>query len=200
MAAVIGISDPIRPETKQIIKDLRENGIKHVVMMTGDSERTAAAIAKEAGITEYYSEVLPEDKAGYVQAERDKGRRVIMIGDGINDSPALSAADVGIAIREGADIAREIADITLSGKELDKLVKLRQLSKKLIRRMNTTAWFGIGFNGAILVGGIAGLLMPGTAALLHNASTIGLCLNNMQNLMPEEENLLITGLQKEEIA
>ncbi|MBR0383053.1 MAG: heavy metal translocating P-type ATPase [Eubacterium sp.] len=200
MAAVIGISDPIRPESTEIIRTLRESGIKHVVMMTGDSERTAAAIAEQAGITEYYSEVLPEDKAGYVQAERDKGRKVIMIGDGINDSPALSAADVGIAIREGADIAREIADITLSGKELDKLVKLRQLSKKLLRRMSTTAWFGIGFNGAIMIGGITGLLMPGTAALLHNASTIGLCLNNMQNLMPDEEERLMIELQKEEIA
>ncbi len=186
MAAVIGISDPIRPESTQIINDLRRAGIKNIVMMTGDSDRTAQAIAAQAGITEYYSEVLPEDKAKYVQAERDKGRKVIMIGDGINDSPALSAADVGIAIKEGADIAREIADITLSGKELDKLVILRQLSKELLVRMNRTAWIGIAFNGAILLGGIFGLVMPGTAALLHNTSTIGLCLNNMRNILPEE--------------
>lgn len=192
MAAVIGISDPIRPESTEIIEALRKTGIKHVVMMTGDSERTAAAIAKQAGITEYYSEVLPEDKAGYVQAERDKGRKVIMIGDGINDSPALSAADVGIAIKEGADIAREIADITLSGKELDKLVVLRQMSTKLIRRMSSTAWIGIGFNAGILAAGIAGLVMPGTAALLHNASTIGLCLNNMRDILPEAtEDVLV---------
>lgn len=187
MAAVIGISDPIRPESTGIIRALKESGIKHIVMMTGDSDRTARAIASQAGITEYYSEVLPEDKARYVQAERDKGRKVIMIGDGINDSPALSAADVGIAIKEGADIAREIADITLSGKELEKLVVLRKLSSDLIPRMNMTAWTGIAFNAAILLGGIAGLLMPGTAALLHNASTIGLCLNNMRNILPEAE-------------
>ena len=187
MAAVIGISDPIRPESTQIIEDLRKSGIKHIVMMTGDSERTAHAIARQAGISEYYSEVLPEDKARYVQAERDKGRKVIMIGDGINDSPALSAADVGIAIKEGADIAREIADITLSGKELEKLVILRQLSKELISRMSRTAWLGIGFNGAILLGGIAGLIMPGTAALLHNTSTIALCLSNMRNILPETD-------------
>ena len=188
MAAVIGISDPIRPESTQIIRELKEAGIEHIVMMTGDSERTAQAIAEQAGITEYYSEVLPEDKARYVQAEREKGRKVIMIGDGINDSPALSAADVGIAIKEGADIAREIADITLSGKELEKLVILRQLSKELIARMNRTAWVGIAFNGAILLGGIAGLIMPGTAALLHNTSTIGLCLNNMRDILPEAED------------
>ena len=188
LAAVIGISDPIRPESTQIIQALREAGIEHIVMMTGDSDRTARAIAEQAGITEYYSEVLPEDKARYVQAERDKGRKVIMIGDGINDSPALSAADVGIAIKEGADIAREIADITLSGKELEKLVILRQLSKKLITRMNRTAWIGIAFNGAIMAGGIAGLLMPGTAALLHNSSTIGLCMNNMRNLLPDKQD------------
>ncbi|MBQ6392112.1 MAG: heavy metal translocating P-type ATPase [Eubacterium sp.] len=190
MAAVIGISDPIRPESTQIIQSLRDAGIKHVVMMTGDSDRTAKAIAEQAGITEYYSEVLPEDKARYVQAERDKGRKVIMIGDGINDSPALSAADVGIAIKEGADIAREIADITLSGKELEKLVVLRHLSKELLNRMNRTAWSGIAFNGTILLGGIAGLVSPGTAALLHNMSTIGLCLNNMQNILPEEDEAM----------
>ncbi len=189
MAAVIGISDPIRPESSQIISDLRKSGIEHIVMMTGDSDRTARAIASQAGIHEYYSEVLPEDKARYVQAERDKGRKVIMIGDGINDSPALSAADVGIAIKEGADIAREIADITLSGKELEKLVILRQLSKELITRMSRTAWFGIGFNGAILLGGIAGLIMPGTAAFLHNASTIGLCLSNMRSILNEQTEL-----------
>ena len=187
MAAVIGISDPIRPESIRLIGALRENGIKYIVMMTGDSERTAAAIAGQAGITEYYSEVLPEDKARYVQEERDKGRKVIMIGDGINDSPALSAADVGIAIKEGADIANEIADITLSGKEIEKLVMLRQMSAQLLRRMNMTGWVGIAFNAGILVGGIAGIFMPGTAALLHNASTIGLCLNNMRNILPETE-------------
>jgi len=187
MAAVIGISDPIKPETTEVIQSLRDSGIKHIVMMTGDSERTAAAIAAQAGIDEYYSEVLPEDKARYVQEERDKGRKVIMIGDGINDSPALSAADVGIAIKEGADIAKEIADITISGKEIEKLVTLREMSSELLRRMSWTGRVGIGFNAAILVGGIVGLLMPGTSALLHNASTIALCLKNMQDILPEEE-------------
>ena len=187
MAAVIGISDPIRSESIRLIQALKDSGIKHIVMMTGDSERTAAAIAKEAGITEYYSEVLPEDKARYVQEEKAKGRQVIMIGDGINDSPALSAADVGIAIKEGADIANEIADITLSGQEIEKVAMLRQMSKTLLERMNWTGRVGVAFNGAILLGGIAGLFMPGTAAFLHNASTIGLCLNNMSNILPETD-------------
>ena len=187
MAAVIGISDPIRAESIRLIQTLKVSGIKHIVMMTGDSERTAAAIAEQAGITEYYSEVLPEDKARYVQEEKAKGRHVIMIGDGINDSPALSAADVGIAIKEGADIANEIADITLSGQEIEKVAVLRQMSKALLERMNWTGRVGIAFNGAILLGGIAGLFMPGTAALLHNTSTIGLCLNNMSNILPEAD-------------
>ncbi len=187
MAAVIGISDPIRSESIRLIQALKDSGIKHIVMMTGDSERTAAAIAKEAGITEYYSEVLPEDKARYVQEEKAKGRQVIMIGDGINDSPALSAADVGIAIKEGADIANEIADITLSGQEIEKVAMLRQMSKSLLERMNWTGRVGVAFNGAILLGGISGLFMPGTAAFLHNASTIGLCLNNMSNILPEAD-------------
>ncbi len=189
LAAVIGIDDPIKTETPRIISALRENGIEHIVMMTGDSERTAKAIAAEAGISEYYAEVLPEDKARYVQEERDKGRKVIMIGDGINDSPALSAADVGIAMKEGADIAREIADITLSGKELEQLITLKKMSNKLIARMNATARVGIAFNAAILVAGIAGLVVPGTAAFLHNASTIGLCLENMTDILPEDRSL-----------
>lgn len=191
LAAVIGIADPIKTETPGVIAALKDTGIEHIVMMTGDSERTAAAIAAEAGITEYYSEVLPEDKARYVQKERDKGRKVIMIGDGINDSPALSAADVGIAMKEGADIAREIADITLSGRELEQLVTLRRMSANLMNRMNSTARVGIAFNAAILLAGILGLATPGTAALLHNASTIGLCLQNMTDVLPEKEGEVI---------
>ena len=185
LAAVIGIADPIKEGVRDIIQALRDTGIEHIVMMTGDSEQTAKAIASEAGITEFYAEVLPEDKAKYVQAEIDKGRNVIMIGDGINDSPALSAADVGIAIREGADIAREIADITLSGSDLEKLVMLRRMSDKLLKRMNNTSRVGIAFNAGILAAGMAGLVMPGTAALLHNVSTIGLCLKNMTDLEKE---------------
>ncbi|MBQ9438532.1 MAG: heavy metal translocating P-type ATPase [Lachnospiraceae bacterium] len=183
LAAVIGIADPIKEDAKEVVSALKDTGIEHIVMMTGDSEQTAKAIAGEAGITEFYAEVLPEDKAGYVQAEIGKGRSVIMIGDGINDSPALSAADVGIAMREGADIAREIADITLSGNDLAKLVLLRQMSGKLLNRMNSTARIGIAFNAGILLAGMAGLVMPGTAALLHNVSTIGLCVRNMSDLV-----------------
>lgn len=185
LAAVIGIADPIKEQTKQVIRDLRAAGIQHIVMMTGDSERTAAAIAAEAGITEYYSEVLPEDKARYVEQEKAAGRKVIMIGDGINDSPALSAADVGIAIKEGADIAQQISDITISGSDLNQLVDIKVMSDRLMRRMSNTSVVGISFNAAILVAGIAGLVVPGTAAFLHNASTIGLCLKNMSNLLPE---------------
>ncbi len=185
LAAVIGIADPIKEETPGVIEDLRRVGIKHIVMMTGDSERTAEAIAKKAGITEYYSEVLPEDKALYVQKEREKGRKVIMVGDGINDSPALSAADVGIAMKEGSDIARKIADITLSGTELEQLVMLKQMSDGLVVRMNRTAVLGIAFNAVILLAGIAGFVVPGTAAFLHNASTIGLCIENMTDVLPK---------------
>lgn len=183
LAAVIGIADPIKEGVSDMIASLREMGIENVVMMTGDSEKTASAVAKRVGITEYYAEVLPEDKAEYVEAQKRLGRRVIMIGDGINDSPALSAADVGIAIREGADIAQEIADIMISGTDMERLLTLKQLSDRLIPRMKNTAGVGIAFNAAILVAGLAGLVTPGTAALLHNASTIGLCLRNMTPLV-----------------
>ena len=185
------IADPIKKETPAVIAALKEAGIRNIVMMTGDSERTAKAIADEAGISEYYSEVLPEDKAYYVQAERDKGRKVIMVGDGINDSPALSAADVGIAMKEGADIAREIADIVLSGRELEQLITLKKMSSNLMARMNSTAQVGVAFNGLILLSGIAGLAAPGTAAFLHNASTIGLCLRNMTDVLSGKEGINI---------
>lgn len=186
LAAVIGISDPMKEEAAQTVARLRQAGFSHIVMMTGDSERTAAAIAKQAGITEYYAEVLPEDKAHYVEAEKEAGHQVVMVGDGINDSPALSAADVGIAIKEGADIAREIADITLSGSHLGQLAVLRALSCQLMTRMKNTGRVGIAFNGAILLAGLAGAVTPGTAAFLHNASTIVLCLRNMGDLLPQE--------------
>ncbi len=199
LAAIIGIADPIKEQSKQVIRDLRNAGIKHIVMMTGDSERTAAAIAAEAGITEYYSEVLPEDKARYVEQEKAAGRKVIMIGDGINDSPALSAADVGIAIKEGADIAQQISDITISGSNLNQLVDLKVMSDRLMKRMSNTSVVGISFNAAILVAGIAGLVVPGTAAFLHNASTIGLCLKNMSNLIPEQEFVEEEDFCEEEI-
>ena len=187
LAAVIDIDDPLKEETASVIKKLKELGFTNLVMMTGDSERTAKAIAAQAGIDKYYSEVLPEDKAKYVEKEKAAGHKVIMIGDGINDSPALSAADVGIAMKEGADIAREISDITLSGSDLEQLIALKELSNKLMGRMKNTGHLGIAFNGAILVAGILGLVSPGTAALLHNTSTIGLCLRNMTNMIPDEE-------------
>ncbi|MBR0482157.1 MAG: heavy metal translocating P-type ATPase [Firmicutes bacterium] len=187
LAAVIDIDDPLKEETASVIKKLKALGFSNLVMMTGDSERTAKAIAAQAGIDKYYSEVLPEDKAKYVEKEKAAGHKVIMIGDGINDSPALSAADVGIAMKEGADIAREISDITLSGSDLEQLIALKELSNKLMGRMKNTGRLGIAFNGAILVAGILGLVAPGTAALLHNSSTIGLCLRNMTNMIPDEE-------------
>ena len=187
LAAVIDIDDPLKEETASVIKKLKDLGFTNLVMMTGDSERTAKAIAAQAGIDKYYSEVLPEDKAKYVEKEKAAGHKVIMIGDGINDSPALSAADVGIAMKEGADIAREISDITLSGSDLEQLIALKELSNKLMGRMKNTGHLGIAFNGAILVAGILGLVSPGTAALLHNTSTIGLCLRNMTNMIPDEE-------------
>ena len=186
LAAIIGIDDPIKPETRGVIDRLKRAGLKNIVMMTGDSERTAAAIAAEAGIDRWFSEVLPEDKAGFVEQEKAAGHRVIMIGDGINDSPALSAADVGIAMKEGADIAREIADITLPGSDLEQLVALKELSDRLMLRMRSTGGLGITANAAILLAGVLGLVTPGTAALLHNTSTIALCLRNMGEMIPEE--------------
>ncbi|MBE6997041.1 MAG: heavy metal translocating P-type ATPase [Ruminococcaceae bacterium] len=186
LAAIIGIDDPIKPETRQVVRRLKQAGLRNIVMMTGDSERTAAAIAEEAGIDRFFAEVLPEDKARFVEQEKSAGHRVIMIGDGINDSPALSAADVGIAMKEGADIAREIADITLSGSNLEQLIALKELSDRLMGRMHTTGTLGIAANGAILLAGILGLVTPGVAALLHNTSTIALCLRNMTELIPDE--------------
>ena len=155
-------------------------------MMTGDSERTAAAIAEKVGVDEYYSEVLPEDKARFIEMEKAAGRKVIMTGDGINDSPALSAADVGIAISDGAEIAREIADITIAADDLREIVKLRQLSDALMNRIQRNYRFIVGFNTSLIVLGIAGILMPATSAFLHNVSTLGISLKSMQNLLEEE--------------
>ena len=190
LAAVIEIADPIKEDSRQVVEKLKALGIPHIVMMTGDSEQTARTIAAKAGITEVYAEVLPEDKARYVEQEKAAGRKVIMIGDGINDSPALSAADVGIAMKEGAEIAQEIADVTLSGSELRQLIALKELSDGLMLRMKSTSTIGIGLNAAILVAGIMGMVVPGTAAFMHNASTIGLCLRNMRDILPAEEELV----------
>ena len=183
LAAVICIQDPLREEAPEAIRRLKELGISKVVMMTGDSERTARAIARRVGVDEYYSEVLPEDKAGFVEKEKQAGRKVIMIGDGINDSPALSAADVGIAISEGAEIAREIADITISQDDLLQLATLKALSNGLMKRINGNYRFVISFNLGLMILGVAGVLIPSTSALLHNTSTLGVSLKSMTDLL-----------------
>ena len=187
LAAVILIEDPLRPEAKDTVDALRRLGIKNIVMMTGDSERTARAIAEKVGVDQYFSEVLPEDKAGFVEREKAMGRKVIMIGDGINDSPALSAADVGIAISEGAEIAREIADITISEENLYQLVTLKEISNGLMKRIHGNYRFVIGFNLGLILLGVAGVLAPATSALLHNTSTLGISLKSMTNLLNDQE-------------
>lgn len=183
LEAVICIEDPLREEADAVINTLRKQGISKIVMMTGDSERTARAIAAKVGVDEYYSEVLPEDKARFVEEEKKKGHKVIMIGDGINDSPALSAADVGIAISEGAEIAREIADITISEDSLFQLVTLRAISCGLMTRVDRNYRFVIGFNLGLILLGVSGIIMPTTSALLHNASTLAISLKSMTNIL-----------------
>ena len=183
LAAVICIEDPLREEAPAVIKRLRENGFKKIVMMTGDSERTACAIARRVGVDEYYSEVLPEDKARFVEEQKRSGHKVVMIGDGINDSPALSAADVGIAISEGAEIAREISDITIGAEDLQQIVVLRQLSHELMKRIHHNYRFIVSFNSCLIVLGVTGILAPTTSALLHNTSTLMIGLKSMKNLL-----------------
>ena len=183
LAAVICIEDPLRDEADGVVTALHRQGITKIVMMTGDSERTAAAIAGRVGVDEYYSEVLPEDKARFVDEEKKKGRRVIMIGDGINDSPALSAADAGIAISEGAEIAREIADITISEDNLFQLVTLRAISRGLMDRIDRNYRFVIGFNLGLILLGVGGVITPATSAMLHNISTLAISLKSMTNLL-----------------
>ena len=183
LAAVICIEDPLRPEAAEIIRQLKKAGLKKIVMMTGDSERTAKAIAKKVGVDEYYAEVLPEDKANFVEKEKAEGRKVIMIGDGINDSPALSAADVGIAISEGAEIAREIADIMVSSDDLYQIVTLKLLSDGLMKRIRKNYRVIVGFNTGLILLGVGGVLQPTTSALLHNTSTLVISLKSMQNLL-----------------
>ena len=187
LAAVICIEDPLRPESTQVIKELRKLGISKIVMMTGDSDRTAKAIAAKVGVDEYYSEVLPEDKANFVEKEKTEGRKVIMIGDGINDSPALSAADVGIAISEGAQIAREIADITISEDALYQLVTLKEISNRLMKRVHWNYRFVIGFNLGLILLGVSGVLAPATSALMHNTSTLLISLKSMTNLLDHDK-------------
>ena len=183
LAGVICVADPLREEASAVLNSLRKLGISKAVMMTGDNERTAAVIAKEVGVDEYFAEVLLEDKARFVEQEKAAGRTVVMIGDGINDSPALSAADVGIAISDGAAIAREIADITIAADDLFELVLLKMTANGLLKRTDGNYRFVLGFNGTLIVLGAAGILPPATSALLHNLSTLGISIRSMTNLL-----------------
>ena len=183
LSAVICIEDPLRDEAAAVVTSLKKAGISKVVMMTGDSERTASVIAKKVGVDEYYAEVLPEDKAAFVEREKAQGRKVIMIGDGINDSPALSAANVGIAISDGAEIAREIADITVGSDDLYQIVTLKYISNALMKRIKSNYRKIVGFNSGLIALGVAGVLPPTTTALLHNGSTILISVNSMKNLL-----------------
>jgi len=187
LAAVICIHDPLRREARDAVKALHDCGFTNVVMMTGDNRRTAESVAREVGVDAVYAEVLPEDKASFIRAEKEKGHTVIMVGDGVNDSPALSEADAGIAISTGAAIAREIADITIASEDLFELVILRRLSEALMDRIHGSYRFIVGFNLSLILLGVAGILPPTTSALLHNTSTLGISLKNMTNLLDEAE-------------
>lgn len=185
LVAVICIEDPLRVETAEVIRELKHLGIHKVVMMTGDSDRIAANIAQKAGVDAYYSEVHPEDKANFVEQEKKAGHKVIMVGDGINDSPALSAADVGIAISEGAEIAREIADVTIAADDLREIITLKKISNALMKRIDRNYKVIVGFNTALILFGVGGVLQPTMSALLHNTSTILISLKSMENLLEE---------------
>lgn len=185
LAAVICVEDPLREEAAEVIDQLHMLGIKNVVMMTGDNSKTASAVAAKLGIDKYYAEVLPENKAEFIKAEHEAGRKVIMVGDGVNDSPALSEADAGIAISDGAAIAREIADITISADDLYTLVTLKKISDALMQRIDRNYRFIIGFNLGLILLGVAGVLQPATSAMLHNLSTLGISLDSMTNLISE---------------
>ncbi len=183
LSAVICIEDPLREEAAAVVNSLKKAGIRKTVMMTGDSERTAAAVAAKVGVDEYYSEVLPEEKARFIEQEKASGNTVIMVGDGINDSPALSAADVGIAISDGAEIAREIADITIAADNLYEIVTLKLLSDSLMKRIHKNYSSIVGFNTGLILLGVGGIMSPTASALLHNTSTLGISLSSMQNLL-----------------
>ncbi len=185
LAAVICIEDPVREEAAPVVSALRKAGFDKIVMMTGDSERIAGSIASKVGVDEYYSEVLPEEKADFVKRERAAGRKVLMVGDGINDSPALSAADVGIAISDGAQIAREIADITIGADNLSGLLTLRSVGCGLLERIRKNYIRIVGINSGLILLGIAGAIQPTTSAMAHNVSTLMIGLNSMRNLVDE---------------
>ena len=187
LVGVICIADPLRPEAAQVLNSLRALGIQNTVMMTGDSERTAAAIAKQVGVDHFFAEVLPEDKANFVQQAKAEGHTVVMIGDGINDSPALSAADIGIAINSGAAIAREIADVTIKADSLEELVALKAIANAMQKRVHANYRFVLSFNSALILLGALGILQPASSAMLHNLSTIGISLKSMTNLLQESK-------------
>ena len=187
LVGVICISDPLRPEAAAVLNGLRALGTRNTVMMTGDSERTAAAIAKQVGVDRFFAEVLPEDKANFVQQAKAEGHTVVMIGDGINDSPALSAADIGIAINSGAAIAREIADVTIKADSLEELVALKAIANSLQKRVHANYRFVLTFNSTLIALGALGILQPASSAMLHNLSTIGISLKSMTNLLPENK-------------
>lgn len=188
LKAAICIFDPLRGEAAEVVDALHKLGLNKVCMMTGDNEHTASAIARKLDLDEYHAEVLPRDKAEFIQREHEKGRRVIMIGDGVNDTPALSEADAGIAVSDGAAIAREIADITISSDSLWQLVTLRKISRALMKRINENYRFIIGFNASLIAFGVLGILSPATSALLHNGSTLVTGIRSMSNLLKEDED------------
>lgn len=183
LAAVICIEDPLRAEAPGVIRKLREAGFKQIVMMTGDSDRTARAIASKVGVDEYYSEVLPEDKARFIEEARKNGHKVIMVGDGINDSPALSAADVGIAISDGAELAREIADITIGADDLSVMVTIKEISNGLMAKIHRNYRRIVGINGTLIALGVTGVIQPTTSALLHNTSTLLIGMDSMKSVI-----------------
>ena len=183
LVGVICIADPLRPEAASVLHQLHKLGIRNTVMMTGDSYRTAEAIAKQVGVDQFYAEVLPEDKANFVQKEKAAGHTVVMIGDGINDSPALSAADIGIAINSGAAIAREIADVTIKADSLEELVFLKTVANALQHRVSANYRFVLSFNSTLILLGALGILQPAASAMLHNLSTLGISLKSMTNLV-----------------
>ncbi|MBQ2580233.1 MAG: HAD-IC family P-type ATPase, partial [Ruminococcus sp.] len=187
LAAVLCIEDPLREEAKQVISELHELGINNVVMMTGDSERTARSVAAAVGVDDFYYEVLPEDKAQFIKQRREQGGKVIMIGDGVNDSPALSEADAGIAISTGAAIAKEIADITISAQDLYCLLALRRVSEGMMKRISRNYRSIIGFNAALMLLGAGGIITPAMSALLHNSSTVIIALSSMRNYLPDSD-------------
>jgi P-type E1-E2 ATPase len=184
LVGVLGIDDPLKEKVRETMERLRGMGFARIVMLTGDNRLSAARIARNAGIDEFYADLLPEDKHRIIERLKDEGATVVMVGDGVNDSPALARADVGVALGQGTAIAREVADITCAGDDLHALIRLRSLSCELKRRLEGTSRSAIGFNSAIMAGGVLGLLQPNTSSLLHNSSTVALCLKNASPYLP----------------